>query len=62
MNTKKFILITSSVGSIASLPHENLPSTAYGMSKAAANWFAKKVSVEFAERGLVVGIFHPGYV
>ncbi len=57
---KKFVLITSSVGSIASLAVESMPSTAYGMSKAAANWFAKKLSVEYKERGLLVGIVHPG--
>jgi norsolorinic acid ketoreductase len=57
---KKFVLVTSSVGSIASLEDESFPSTAYGMSKAAANWFAKKLSVEFKDEGLAVGIVHPG--
>ncbi|KAK1752314.1 Norsolorinic acid ketoreductase [Echria macrotheca] len=60
---KKFVLISSSVGSIVSLDEEGFfPSAAYGMSKAAANWFAKKVSVEFKEQGLAVGIIHPGWV
>lgn len=57
---KKFVLISSSVGSIGSLGEESFPSMAYGMSKAAANWFAKKLSVEFKEQGLLVGIVHPG--
>jgi hypothetical protein len=30
------------------------------MSKAAANYWAKKVSVEFKGKGLLVGIVHPG--
>ncbi|KAK3324281.1 hypothetical protein B0T19DRAFT_428231 [Cercophora scortea] len=58
----RFVLISSSVGSIAALEDENLPSTAYGMSKAAVNWFAKKLSVEFKGEGLSVGIVHPGWV
>ncbi len=57
---KKFILITSSMGSITVLEQEILPGVTYGMSKAPANWFAKKVSVDFKEKGLVVGILHPG--
>jgi NAD(P)-dependent dehydrogenase (short-subunit alcohol dehydrogenase family) len=61
-DNKKFVLITSTVGSIAIQDQEPLPSTAYGMSKAAANWFAKKASVEFKQDGLLVGIIHPGYV
>lgn len=57
---KKFVLITSSVGSIGGLEEEAFPGSAYGMSKAAANWFAKKLSVEFKGEGLKVGIIHPG--
>lgn len=57
---KKFVLITSSVGSIGCLEAESFPSTAYGMSKAGANWAAKKMSVELKDRGLKVGIIHPG--
>jgi norsolorinic acid ketoreductase len=57
---KKFVLITSSVGSIAGLEEEGFPSTSYGMSKAAANWLAKKISMEFKTEGLKVGIIHPG--
>ncbi|KAK4444887.1 NAD(P)-binding Rossmann-fold containing protein [Podospora aff. communis PSN243] len=60
--TKKFVIVSSSVGSIASLGVESFPSTAYGMSKAAVNWFGKKLSVEFREKGLVVGVVHPGWV
>ncbi|KAL1872768.1 hypothetical protein VTK73DRAFT_1374 [Phialemonium thermophilum] len=59
---KKFVLITSSVGSIGCLEQESFPSTAYGMSKVAANWLARKASIEFASQGLKVGIIHPGWV
>lgn len=48
------------MGSIAGLDEENFPSLAYGMSKAAANYLAKKISVDFKEQGLKVGIIHPG--
>lgn len=61
-SVRQFVLITSSVGSIASLAVENMPGVAYGASKAAANWVAKKLSVEYAKEGLHVGIIHPGYV
>lgn len=54
------MLISSSVGSIGCLGEESFPSTAYGMSKAAANWFARKLSGEFKEQGLLVGVVHPG--
>ncbi len=53
--------MSSSVGSIAGQETESFPSTAYGMSKAAANWLAKKASIEFRGEGLVVGVLHPGY-
>jgi len=56
----KFVLISTSLASIGGLGRESLPCTGYGMSKAAANWFARKLSVEFRERGLLVGIVHPG--
>ncbi|GJN84378.1 hypothetical protein PLIIFM63780_007934 [Purpureocillium lilacinum] len=59
---KKFVLVTSSVGSIAALEMESFPSAAYGMSKAAANWLAKKISIEFQKDELKVGIIHPGWV
>lgn len=57
---KNFILITSSVGSIGGLEEEGFPSLSYGISKAGANWFAKKLHGEFHEGGLGVGIVHPG--
>ncbi|KAK3307361.1 uncharacterized protein B0T15DRAFT_174735 [Chaetomium strumarium] len=58
---KKFVLMSSSLGSIGALEQESLPGVSYGMSKAAANWWAKKVSVELKGR-LLVGIIHPGWV
>ncbi|OIW28308.1 NAD(P)-binding protein [Coniochaeta ligniaria NRRL 30616] len=60
--TKKFVVVSSSVGSIGGLAEENFPATAYGMSKAAANWWARKVGLDFGGRGLAVGVLHPGWV
>lgn len=57
---KKYVLITSSVGSIANMEAENFPGVAYGASKAASNWLAKKIGTELAGEGLLVGIIHPG--
>ncbi|KAK4126513.1 NAD(P)-binding protein [Parathielavia appendiculata] len=59
---KKFVLMSSTLGSIGVLEQECMPGIGYGMAKAAANWFAKRVSVEFRGRGLVVGVLHPGWV
>ncbi|KAK4240522.1 hypothetical protein C8A03DRAFT_13169 [Achaetomium macrosporum] len=42
---KKFVLMSSSLGSIGALEQENLPGVSYGMSKAAANWWAKKTDL-----------------
>ena len=56
----KFIVMSSSVGSIAGQQQEAFPSTAYGMSKAALNYLAKKISIELKDVGLVGGILHPG--
>ena len=56
----KFVLITSSVGSIAITEQEAMPGVSYGASKAAANWISKKISVEMKSKNLRVGIIHPG--
>ncbi|UNI24517.1 hypothetical protein JDV02_010255 [Purpureocillium takamizusanense] len=58
----KFVLISSSAGSIAGIGMELPPIVAYGMSKSAANWLAKKISVEFQDQGLNVGVIQPGWV
>lgn len=58
--TKKFSVITSSVGSIKGLEMENMPGVSYGASKAAVNWVSKKLSVEYAAKGYKIGIIHPG--
>lgn len=55
----KFILISSSLGSIAAMEGA-VPSLAYGISKAAANYFVRKM--HFEERGVVAVAVHPGYV
>lgn len=57
---KKFVVITSSVGSIKGLEMENMPGVSYGASKAAVNWVSKKLSVEYAKHGFKIGIIHPG--
>lgn len=57
----RFILISSTMGSIGVQDQESMPvGSSYGMSKAAANWFAKKASIDFKDKGLVVGVLHPG--
>ncbi|CAK7231134.1 hypothetical protein SBRCBS47491_007829 [Sporothrix bragantina] len=59
----RFILISSTMGSIGVQDTESMPvGISYGMSKAAANWFAKKASLDFKAKGLVVGVLHPGWV
>ncbi|PHH80192.1 hypothetical protein CDD80_2563 [Ophiocordyceps camponoti-rufipedis] len=70
----KFVLITSFVGSIGGLglkepmakfnllPVAEFGWTAYGMSKASANWLARKISFEFRDKGLLVGVINPGCV
>ncbi|KAL8377181.1 hypothetical protein RB595_008047 [Gaeumannomyces hyphopodioides] len=58
----KFVYMTSSVGSIAGQREESFPSTAYGMSKAAANWLLVKIGVELGPQGLSVMALHPGWV
>ncbi|KAL8404706.1 hypothetical protein RB594_009536 [Gaeumannomyces avenae] len=58
----KFVYMTSSVGSIAGQRGESFPSTAYGMSKAAANWLLVKIGVELGPSGLSVMALHPGWV
>lgn len=56
----KIIMITSRMGSIA----DNSSGTRYGyrMSKAALNAASKSLAVDLVEKGVVVGIFHPGWV
>lgn len=57
----RFVLISSTMGSIGVQDEESMPvGTSYGMSKAAANWFAKKASIDFKDKGLIVGVLHPG--
>jgi norsolorinic acid ketoreductase len=53
----KFIFISSSLGSIGAM-EGNVPSLAYGVSKAAANYFVRKVHFEHEEVTAVA--VHPG--
>jgi len=56
----KIAIVTSRMGSIK----DNTSGGAYGyrMSKCAVNIAAKSLSVDLAELGHAVGVFHPGYV
>ncbi|KAL2070514.1 hypothetical protein VTL71DRAFT_13540 [Oculimacula yallundae] len=56
---RKFILISSSLGSIEAM-EGGVPSLAYGVSKAAGNYFVRKV--HFEEKGIVTLAVHPGWV
>ncbi|KAH7411191.1 hypothetical protein BKA64DRAFT_772647 [Cadophora sp. MPI-SDFR-AT-0126] len=56
---RKFVLISSSLGSIGAMEGA-VPSLAYGVSKAAANYFVRKV--HFEERGIMAIAVHPGWV
>lgn len=53
----KFVFISSSLGSIGAM-EGNVPSLAYGVSKAAANYFVRKVHFEHEEVTAVA--VHPG--
>lgn len=54
---RKFVLISSSLGSIGAMEGA-VPSLAYGVSKAAANYFVKKV--HFEEKAIAAIAVHPG--
>ena len=56
----KLIMLTSRMGSIA----DNSSGGRYGyrMSKAALNAAAKSLAIDLRERGIAVGVFHPGWV
>jgi NAD(P)-dependent dehydrogenase (short-subunit alcohol dehydrogenase family) len=56
----KYVVITSSLGSIAA--QEPVPAGAYGPSKAAANWVTRALHLQMDEAGLVSVGIHPGFV
>lgn len=56
----KVVVITSRVGSIAD--NESGGSYGYRMSKAAVNMAGVTLAHELRERGIAVGLLHPGYV
>jgi norsolorinic acid ketoreductase len=58
-DSAKFILISSALGSIGGI-EPGAPYLAYGMSKAAANFFIRKL--HFEEKGVVSVAIHPGWV
>jgi len=58
----KFTVITSGIGSIeygTTIPFEF---AGYGASKAAVNWVTKKIHADYASKGLVAVLLHPGLV
>lgn len=59
----KIVMITSQGGSISWRTVQNPTGHDYGhhMSKAAANMMAVLLSQELKEKGIAVGIFHPGF-
>ena len=56
----KFIVISSIIGSIASLKELPVPAGAYGVSKAAINYLVRKIHFEHPE--VVAFPIHPGFV
>lgn len=52
----KFVYVSSGLGSIAAM--EKVPCLAYGVSKAAANFFVRKVHFECPD--MVAVAVHPG--
>ena len=56
----KFLVITSSIGSLTNMENVPIPFYAYGVSKAAANYLVRKVAFENPK--LVSAAFNPGWV
>lgn len=59
-DVKKFVYISSSVGSKGMM--EPMPGGSYGPSKAAGNWIAKALHLQLEREGLVSMAVHPGFV
>jgi len=59
----KIVMITSQGGSVGWRPTQNIDGHDYGhhMSKAAANMMAVLLAQEVKDKGVAVGIFHPGF-
>ncbi len=56
----KLVILSSRMGSIGD--NDSGGSYGYRMSKAAVNAAGKSLSIDLAEQGIAVGIFHPGWV
>ena len=56
----KFVVVSSSVGSIGGMENEPVPMLAYGASKAATNFLVRKLSMEHEKEELCVFSIHPG--
>jgi len=56
---KKIINISSSVGSIGEM---NIPAIAYASSKSALNRAMTIIASQLKDRGIIIGLFCPGYV
>lgn len=57
---RKWIVVTSSLGSIGCLDMESMPCASYGLSKAAVNFMTKKIAVEMKDENLAAMCIHPG--
>ncbi|KAL8658262.1 MAG: hypothetical protein Q9202_007604, partial [Teloschistes flavicans] len=56
----KFVILSSSVGSIGAMEKEPVAMVSYGCSKAATNFLARKI--HFENEGLICFTIHPGWV
>ncbi|KAH6714193.1 hypothetical protein BKA61DRAFT_551591 [Leptodontidium sp. MPI-SDFR-AT-0119] len=59
-SSPKFLVITSSIGSIADMESFPVPFFAYGISKSAANYLVRKIA--FENPTVVSAAFNPGWV
>lgn len=59
-SSPKFLVLTSSIGTIAGMEGFPVPFFGYGLSKAAANYLVRKIAFENPK--LVSAAFNPGWV
>ena len=58
--TPKFVPISTIVGSIGAVEKINIPTMAYGASKAALSYVTTKIDLEYPN--IIAFPLHPGYV
>ena len=56
----KFFIVSSRVGSVGDNGRGGI--YGYRMSKSAVNMAGKNLAIEWKDRGIAVGLLHPGYV